>query len=407
MSTQLTNALKNLGQLNATALNRKTNVKVFPTGLSKFDNEVLGTGGLVSGKVYEFYAKPSAGKTTLALKIIAHFQKASLLCAYFEAEPLFLGLSEKGRQDWIESLGVDLEELIMPDFQSGEDAFRQAKILIASGVNLIVFDTIATLQPEDLIFRENEKTKMNENQARAKMLTVEMNDITGGFMAYRKAGSKEVEISIDGSRLSYLRNDCGYAVANPAIHKLAYHDCVFLGINHAKDMIGVMYGDPTYSPGGAALGFHSSVRIGMSQPLKSKETVIDPITNQEVPLFRKTRLTASKNKLAPPFNETTLKIYRDGTILEDVVFWQEALKLGLVDVSLRTVTILENGERLSKKEFEIWAAENPDFFKGKVAEASFEAVEEDTEVDEEPEPQPENKVTTLKKLPSFLSKKSV
>jgi len=376
----LSNALKNIGQQNAVARNRSKSARIFPTGLNKFDNEVLGTGGLVSGRFYELYAKASAGKTSLALKIIAHFQKQQLLCSFIDAE----GALSVG--DWVKNIGVDIDALIMPEIQTGESAFKIAKTLIASGVNLIAIDTLATLLPETMLARDNELAKMNENQARAKMLTVGLNDIVGGFRAKRtkSTGSEEI-MEISPERYTYLTEKCGFHIPDKTFHKLNYYDCVFIGINHAKTMIGVMYGDPTYTPGGDAANFHSSIRIGMSEPLKSKTTSIDPVSGAVVPEFRKTRVTAAKNKLAPPFNEVTLKIYRDGRIVEDVVFWQEAVKLGLVDATAQTVVIKQNGKKFRKKHFELWAVENPDFFQGKVDENSFEAVEEETPAVDEPE----------------------
>lgn len=371
-------ALKNLGQLNATALNRKRHVKVFPTGLPKFDAEVLGTGGFVAGKIYEFYAKHSAGKTSLALKIAGYFQKQQLLAAYLDAEEaLYLGNDES--QNWVEGLGVDLNSLIMPNFQSGEQAFAQIKTMIASGINLIITDTIAALQPEAMIMREEEKVKMNEKLELPAMLTNEIKDLIAGFQASRVAGKSKVKMEIPPDRYDYLTKDLKMSIQNKLIHKLSYYDCVVIGINHAKAAIGVLHGDPVYSPGGAALGFYSSVRIGMGDPFSSKEKVVDPVSGLTVPLFRKTMVRSSKNKQAPPFNSIALKIYRDGRVEEDIVFWQEAVKLGLCESTQRTVTIIATSEKFMKKEFELWAVDHPDFFKGKINAESFDAVEEEIE----------------------------
>jgi len=407
--SNLNKALSNLGQQFAIASNKKNVAKVFPTGFRKFDDEVLGTGGFVGGRIYELYAKASAGKTTLMLKFIANMQKqdSNFLAMYLDAEEaLYLGSDrDSGSLGWVESLGVDLDRLIIPDFQTGEDAFKVIKTAIASGVNFIVLDTVASLMPSALIHRDNETAKMNEKLALANLLSIQINELGSGFKAHRvtKTGREQL-IEIDDKTYSELVNKKNFSIPDRTVHKLKYYNCVFVAINHAKDMVGVMYGDPTYTPGGSALNFFSSVRIGMSEPIKSKEKVKDAKSGVEVPLFRKTRVTAAKNKLSPPFNEVTFKIYRDGRVEEDIVFWQEAVKLDLVETTVQSVIIKETGEKMRKKEFEIWASSHPEFFKGKLEKDKFEDLENDFEDDFVPRV-PDNREGSVTSLSSFLKKK--
>jgi recombination protein RecA len=356
--SSVTDILSAIGQKGAIAASRPP-LLITPTRLPGFNAEVLGTGGLAGGRVYELYAPPSAGKSTLAQIICADYQRQGKIAAYIDAEATTqTETSLEERKSWMQNLGVNLDELIMPNFGSAEECFELVFKMIVAGANIIVIDTVAVLQPMGLIVREEQEAKMNERMILPKALTGFFNGLVGGFSV---RSAKDKFIPIPDSRLSWLRSH-GVTVTNPSIHKLWYYDCAIIGVNHAKTMIGVLYGDPTYTPGGASLGFHSSIRFGMTAPVKSKEKV--KIGDYEVPLFRKTRVVAAKNKLANPFGEISLRVYQDGRVAEDIPFFVAAEKQGLVSTTARSVTVLVGdhaGLTMKKVEFENWVAENPDF----------------------------------------------
>jgi hypothetical protein len=124
----------------------------------------------------------------------------------------------------------------------------------------------------------------------------------------------------------------------------------------------------------------------MTKPSRSKEKI--RVGDTDVPLFRRTTLTAAKNKLASPFGEMGLKIFQDGRIEEDVLYSVKAEKLGLIEVSGRTVRIIEGefkGSKMNRNEFEQWVSENPAF---------LDTITDEVEIVDEPVPQP-----PAKKLP--------
>ena len=299
------------------------------------------------------------------------------------AETLHIEIAKNERELYDVRIG-DIKGSITELNSSEDDVFELIKKLIVAGVNIIGIDTVAVLQPEMMIFREEEYVKMNEKMDLPKVLTNGFNGIVGGFSVKQpdapaklpdKVTKSKYYIPISKERLEILREH-GVTVSDIYSHKLWYYDCAIIGVNHAKNMIGVMYGDPTYTPGGAALGFHSSVRIGMTKPAKSKEKV--KIGDYEVPLYRKTTIAAAKNKLAAPFGEMTLRIYQNGRVEEDLPFAILAERKNLISISGRSVVIQVGeykGTAMKRADFETWIAEYPEF---------LDLVEDEVEVEELP-----------------------
>jgi len=384
--------LEAIGQKGALAEKRPT-LTVTPTRLNDFNNEVLKIGGVAGGRIYELYAPNSAGKSTLAQIICADYQRAGKIAAYFDAESTTQTQTNlEQTTSWMERLGIDTSKLIMPNFGSAEDLFHLVKLLVVNSVNMIAIDTVAVLRPEALIYREAEVAKMNENMALAKGLTTFFNDLVTGFSIKNEQGKA---ILVPEDRRKWL-SSFGVDIRKPDIHKLWYYDCAVFGINHAKTMIGVLYGDPLYTPGGDALGFHSSVRLGMTKPIKSKEKI--KVGDYEVPLYRKTRIAAAKNKLAAPFGEMSLRVYQDGRIVEDVPFFVAAEKKGLVSTTARNVTILKGayaGTAMKKIDFEQWIAENPE---------ALELIDSEVEIYEESQ-EPKQKISFSFRKPEETSEK--
>ena len=350
-----------IGQKGAVAEHRPvlTTTKTrFPT----LNNEVLRLGGVAGGRIYELYAPASAGKSTLSQIICADYQREGKIAVYFDAEATTqTEVDTDHNKVWMENLGVNRQELIMPNFGSAEDLFEIVKSLVVLGANIICIDTVAVLQPEAVIFREEQKLKMNESTMLAKTLKAGFGELIGGFAARKAVGKTDVFIEVPKEIQNNLWSH-GVKISDPKVHKLWYYDCAIIGVNHAMDMIGVMYGDPTYTPGGKALGFQSSIRLGLSKPLKSKEKA--KINGVDVPLYRKTTVVAAKNKLAAPFGEMGMRVYYDGRVEEDIPLAVLAEKKGLIEVTGRTVTILVGefeGEKMNKGKFEEWVGENPEF----------------------------------------------
>lgn len=382
--------LGTIGQSGALA-SRRPKLPVHPTRLPSFNNEIMKIGGLAGGRVYELYAPFSAGKSTLKQIFYADYQAEGFVAADMDAEAAAQTETDiENKKSWMESLGINTEELIMPNFSSAEDCFETTKRLIVAGVNIIGIDTVAVLQPENMAFRLEESANMKEKLDLAMVLTIGFNGLVGGFTLRPLDAPQKIDksragwktrnyIPIPQERLQFLAQH-GVTVSDPYFHKLWYYDCAIIGVNHAKDMIGVLYGDPTYTPGGKSLGFHSSVRIGMTKPVSSKEKV--KMGDYEVPLYRKTRITAPKNKLAAPFGEMSLRIYQNGQVEEDVPFFVIAERKGLIEITGRNVRFLvgEDKDKMMKKvDFENYVAENPEFLQ--LVDEEVEVMPESAKID--------------------------
>ena len=197
-------------------------------------------------------------------------------------------------------------------------------------------------------------------------------DLDGGFIVMNDKGKP---IPIAKEKVAFLEIN-GMRIKDINIHKLKYYDCILVATNHAKTMIGVMFGDPITTSGGDALGLASHVRLGLTKPTKSEEKItIDGIDR---PLYRKTRIVAAKNKLASPFGEMSIRVYQDGRVEEDIPYYEIAKEKGLVSVKGKDVIILVEGYNnitMKKVEFENWIAENPEFLKMVDASMTIEQLE--------------------------------
>jgi len=257
-----------------------------PVELAGFNNRVLGCGGLPRGRIIELYAKPSVGKSTLAYWFIGQVQKQGGVGALFDAEGAYL-------PDYGASCGINNDKLILPEFGLGEDAIYKLKLLLASNTcYIILVDYMPALQPElssEMIGASS--LKMNQRLERAKMFTILFNDLMGGFQVKHPQKGKGMIKNEDGTTL----------------HKIYDKKACLIFINHAKDKIGVMFGERTYTPGGDAINFASSIRLGMSYMKKSRKK-----DDRGQPVFKVIRIKAPKNKLAPPLCETDIKMFRDG-----------------------------------------------------------------------------------------------
>lgn len=280
-----------------------TRISTVPTGSLQLDI-ALGVGGYPRGRIIECYGPESSGKTTVALHAIAEVQKNGGLAAFIDAEHAL-------DPDYAANLGVDVEELLLSQPDTGEQALEIADALVSSGaIDIVVIDSVAALVPRAEIEGEMGDTHIG---LQARLMSQALRKLSGSI-------SKTKTIAFF--------------------------------INQIREKVGVMFGNPETTPGGRALKFYSSVRLEVrrAESIKDSGNFVG----------NRTRIKVVKNKVAPPFKEAMV----------DIIYGKGISKIGeLVDIAADLEIIKKAGSWYSYGEERIgqgrenaktFLEENPD-----------------------------------------------
>lgn len=305
LDTALAQIEKAFGKGSIMKLGEQTamNVEAVSTGSIGLDL-ALGVGGVPKGRIIEIYGPESSGKTTLTLHIAAEAQKKGLTCAFIDAEhaldPVYAG-----------KLGVNINELLISQPDSGEQALEITDTLVRSGaVDFIIVDSVAALVPKAELEGEMGDSHMG---LQARLMSQALRKLTGS---------------------------------------ISRTHCTVIFINQIRHKIGVMFGSPETTTGGNALKFYASVRLDIRRigALKDKDEVVG----------NHTRVKVVKNKVAPPFRQVEF----------DILYGEGISKMGeLIDIGVKEGIVEKagswfsyNGQRIGqgKENSRTFLKENPE-----------------------------------------------
>ncbi len=280
----------------------QVNVDALSTGSLNLDL-ALGVGGVPRGRIVEIYGPEASGKTTLALHVVASSQKNGGVAAYIDVEHAL-------EPAYAQALGVDIDDLLISQPDTGEQALDIAESLVRSGaVDVVVVDSVAALIPRSELEGDVGDTVVG---ALARLMSQAMRRLAG------------------------------------AISK---NNCTVIFINQLRQKIGVMYGNPETTPGGLALKYYASVRLDV----RRVETIK---VNGEI-LGSRTRVKVVKNKVAPPFKEAEFDIIYGEGISRIGEIIDMAVKLEIIEKGGAWFTV--NGQRFQGRDnVKEYLKNNPD-----------------------------------------------
>lgn len=286
-------------------VSERMSVEVIPTGAFPLDI-ALGVGGLPKGRIIEIYGPEASGKTTVCLSVIAQVQKKNGVAAFIDAEHALDPM-------WARTIGVNLDELLISQPDTGEQALEITEQLIRSGgVDIVVVDSVAALVPRAEIEGEMGDSMMG---VQARLMSQALRKLT-------------------------------------AVVSRSKTTIIFT--NQLRQKIGIMFGNPETTPGGLALKFYASVRLDVRR--------IDQIKEGDKVIGNRVRVKIVKNKVAPPFRIAEFDIMSTGISREG----------GILDVGIETGVITKSGAFLrygeqmlgqGREAAKMYLRENPDITK--------------------------------------------
>jgi recombination protein RecA len=278
-------------------------IETIPTGALALDL-ALGVGGLPRGRVVEVYGPESSGKSTLAMHVVAESQRNGGICAYIDAEHAMDPV-------YARAIGVDVDELLISQPDTGEQALEITDMLVRSGaLDIVVIDSVAALTPRAEIEGEMGDSHMG---LQARLMSQALRKLTAN---------------------------------------LNRSNTIALFINQLREKIGVMFGSPETTPGGRALKFYSSVRLDIRR-IESIKDGVEVVGNR-------TRVKVVKNKVAPPFRQAEFDIMYGKGISREGSLLDVGTDLGIVKKSGAWYTF--DGEQLGqgRENAKQFLSENPE-----------------------------------------------